>query len=165
VVDGSNKQAVAEMQLRHELSLTAADKREKADFIQLMNGELIQGKIKLSDQCKELKDEAGTLIWVVKDDQIVFPRKENPNCANHLTDAWLYAWRFCYPFMAEPMKPVVDLRKPDQYLEHTKKLMEEQLQRQIETQEADERGEDIFATSGMEDQAEVLSYYLNKRRK
>lgn len=165
IIDGSNKQAVAEMQLRHDLALTAADKREKADFIQLMNGELIQGKIKLSAQCKELKDEAASLIWVVKDDTIVFPRKENPNCANHLCDAWLYAWRFCFPFMAEPMKPIVDLRKPDQYLEHTKKLMDEQLQRQIDDQEAQERGEDIFNTSGMDDQAEVLSYYLNKRKK
>lgn len=165
IIDGSNKQAVAEMQLRHELALTAADKREKSDFIQLMNGELIQGKIKLSSDCKELKDEALSLIWVVKDDTIVFPRKENPNCENHLCDAWLYAWRFCYPFMAEPMKKLIDLRKPEHYLEHTQKLMEDNLQRQIDQQESDERGEDIFNTGGMDDEVEVLSYFLNKRRK
>jgi hypothetical protein len=164
IIDGSNKQAVEEMQRRHDLALTAADKREKADFIQLLNGDLIQGKIKLSPQCKELKEEALTLIWVVKDDQIIFPRKENPNCANHLCDAWLYAWRFCYPFMAEPAKPIIDLKNRQQYIDHTRKLMDEQLERQIEKQQAEERGEDIFNTDTL-DEPEVLSYFLNKRRK
>ena len=164
IIDGSNKQAVEEMQKRHELSLTSADKREKADFIQLMNGELIQGKIKLSPQCKELKDETLTLIWVVKDDTILFPRKENANCANHLCDAWLYAWRYCYPFMAEPMRREIDLRDPQQYLEHTQKLMNDRLEHQIEAEQAEERSEDIFNTDTLEE-PEVLSYYLNKRRK
>ena len=165
IIDGSNKQAVQEMQKRHELALTASDKKEKSDFIQIMNAELIQGKIKLSPDCKELKEEALKLIWVVKDDEIVLPRKENPNCSNHLCDAWLYAWRFCYPFMAEPIKPKINLKDPKQYLQHTQNLMEDQLQKQIENEQAQERGEDIFNLSGIDDEAEVLSYFLNKRRK
>ena len=33
-------------------------------------------------------------------------RDEHPNCPNHLTDATLYAWRFCYGYLSEaPVEP------------------------------------------------------------
>jgi hypothetical protein len=43
------------------------------------------------------------LIW---DDRSA-RREEHPNCLNHLTDATLYAWRYCYAYLSEiqPPKP------------------------------------------------------------
>lgn len=80
VIDGANKQAVMEMQKRHDIGLTTADKTGKVDFIQIMNAEFIQGKILLSPTCQELKDEYLNLIW----DDKSLKKQEHPNCPNHL---------------------------------------------------------------------------------
>lgn len=161
VIDGSNKQAVEEIQKRHGIALTAAEKIGKTDFIQIMNAEFIQGKIKLFPQCSELSDEYARLIWETDGDKIAFPRKENPNCQNHLTDAALYAWRFCYQFLATPLKVAPDLSQRDQYVNYTKQLMEERLEQQIQHEQAEEANNDIFNMQMGED---PLSYFLNKKR-
>lgn len=100
VIDNANKQAVEEMKRRHGLALHAADKTGKADFIELMNGDFISGYIKLLPDAKPLADEYAELIWDDKSEQ----RKEHANCDNHCTDAALYAWRHCYPYLAEARK-------------------------------------------------------------
>jgi len=44
--------------------LLAASKTGKSDFIEIMNGEFIQGRVKLdSSRCLQLADEYGGLIW------------------------------------------------------------------------------------------------------
>lgn len=97
IIDGANKQGVAEMCNRHGLDLTPADKRGKADFIDLMNAELIQGQIKLGAGTGDLVEEWEDLIW----DETVLPkREEHAGCANHLSDATLYAWRYTYAYLA-----------------------------------------------------------------
>lgn len=159
VIDGANKQAVMEMQKRHDIGLTTADKTGKVDFIQIMNAEMIQGKIKLSSECQELKDEYLNLIW----DEKSLKKQEHPNCANHLTDAALYAWRFCYQFLSKPAGISPNLRDKNQYIMHTQKLMEEHLQKQIEQQAEEEESNDMWNIAGLEAD-EVLSYHLNKRR-
>lgn len=160
IIDGSNKQAVMEMQKRHDLGLTAADKREKVDFIQIMNAEFIQGKIKLSQDMEALKEEYRKLIW---DDKSLV-KKEHASCANHLTDAALYAWRFCYQFLSKKPKDPPNLRDRNQYVKHTEALMNDALQKQIDNEEAIEKGNDIWNTAGLDDEKDVLSYYLNKKR-
>ena len=164
VIDGSNKQAVEEIQKRHGIALTAADKIGKSDFIQIMNAEFIQGKIKLSSSCSELSDEYAKLIWETDGDKIKFPRKENANCQNHLTDAALYAWRFCYQFLASPAKIPVKLSNREQYLKHTEDLMQERLEQQIRDQQNEVNNRDIFAMQGMDPNDNPLSYFLAKRK-
>lgn len=140
IIDGSAKQAVEEIQRRHGIALTAADKTGKSDFIEIMNAEFIQGHIKLNPiQSKELGEEYKSLVWELDGEKISLPRKENAACQNHLTDAVLYAWRYTYSFLAEAAKKKVNLKDKNEYLEHTQKLMEEQLQRQIEYEEAEEK--------------------------
>lgn len=160
VIDGANKQAVMEIQKRHGIALTPADKTGKIDFIQIMNAEMMDGKIKLSSQTQDLKDEYLRLIW----DEKSLIKKEHPNCDNHLTDAALYAWRFCYQFLSAPKLKSPNLRDPNEYIVHTQKLMEESLEKQIEIQQAQERNEDVFHLSEMDQEHDVLSYYLNKRK-
>ncbi len=165
VIDGSNKQAVQEIQNRHGIALTAADKTGKVDFIQIMNSELIQGKVKLHQlHGKELIEEYQGLIWQTIGDKIVVPRKEHPNCANHLCDAALYAWRFCYTYMATLEKPAVNLKDKNQYLSHTQKLMEDALERQIQQQKWQEHEKDQWNLSAMDSDAQRFSYFINKRK-
>lgn len=165
VIDGSNKQAVEEMQRRHGIALTAAEKTGKADFIQLMNAEFIQQKIKLSlKAAQDLGQEYSKLIWVVDGDKILQPRKENPNCSNHLTDAALYAWRFCYQFLSQPAKKPVDPRDRTQWLIHTEKMLQDRLELDIQNQQSAEGSADVWNTSGLESDLDVLKYHLNKKR-
>lgn len=159
VIDGANKQAVMEIQKRHDVGLTTADKTGKVDFIQIMNAEMIQAKIKLSKDCQGLKDEYLNLIWNDKS----LKKEEHPNCANHLCDAALYAWRFCYQFLSAQPKPKPNLRDRAQYVAHTQKLIEEAIDKQAHHAELQERNEDMWALEGA-DEAETVSYFINKRR-
>jgi len=102
VIDGANKQAVEEIQHRHHIALEPADKTGKSDFIEIMNAELIQSKIKIKDSLTILTQEMMGLVWQTEGDKIKLPRKEHPNLPNHLCDALLYAWRFCYQWLSEP---------------------------------------------------------------
>ena len=101
VVDNANKQAVEEMKRRHDLPLHAADKTGKADFIELMNAELIMGHIVVSPDCAPLVDEWTGLIW----DDKAATRTEHAACANHCADSALYAWRYCYGYVAQTLVP------------------------------------------------------------
>lgn len=102
VIDGANKQAVEEIQKRHQIPLVPADKRGKEDFIEIMNSELIQAKIKVhTDTGRPLIEEWQNLVWKMKNEKPVLPKVENPSCDNHLADAALYAWRFCYQYLSE----------------------------------------------------------------
>lgn len=109
IIDGANKQGVEEMQRRHGVPLTPADKQDKVTFIELLNAELIQAKIKINNKCTNLIQELGGLVWKTTGDIIDLPRKEHPSLPNHLCDALLYAWRYCYSYMAEPIvkRPVI----------------------------------------------------------
>lgn len=111
VIDGANKQAVEEIQKRHAIPLITADKIGKADFIEIMNAEFIQGHIKLQKQsCQKLIEEYQNLVWKEKG----LKREENPACDNHLADAALYAWRFCYQYLSQPApKPLPKWGTPE----------------------------------------------------
>ena len=102
VIDNANKQAVEELRRRHDLALTPADKTGKSDFIEIMNGEFIQGHIKLGPQARELAEQYGTLVWNERSEK----REEHPGCRNDLADAATYAWRRCYQYLSEaPVRP------------------------------------------------------------
>lgn len=105
VVDGSNKMAVEEMNTRHGSNLIPADKTGKNDFINLMNAEFIQKRIKLTPNAQELGTEYESLVWQTDNGKIKEPRKEHPGIANHLTDAALYMWRHTYQYLHS--KPVL----------------------------------------------------------
>jgi PBSX family phage terminase large subunit len=102
IVDGANKQGVEEMQRRHGVALTPSEKQDKVTFIELLNAELIQARIKINQNCRNLINELMGLVWKTTGDVIDLPKKEHPALPNHLCDALLYAWRYCYSYMAEP---------------------------------------------------------------
>lgn len=91
IVDGANKQGVAEMNNRHDLGLTlvAAEKQDKATFLRLMGDDYKEGKIlHVGEGCTALEKEQSQLMWL-KDS----PDKEDPRCQNHCNDGALYIWR------------------------------------------------------------------------
>jgi hypothetical protein len=100
VVDGANKQALAEMENRHSVSLRVSDRAGKQDFIEIMNAELTMGKIKLGPGLEPLYEEWANLIWDDRKGQ----RMENAACDNHLSDACLYMWRYCYSYLNTEIK-------------------------------------------------------------
>ncbi len=154
IIDNSNKQAVEEMRRRHDLALQPADKTGKSDFIEIMNGEFIQGRIKLNPQtCSALADEYALLVW----DERSAKREEHPNCANHLTDATLYAWRYCYAYLSEaPVEPP----KPGtaEWYAEEERQMEEDARQQYLDQEAARQEAVEWGYGWDEERPEPISY-------
>lgn len=166
VIDGANKQAVEEIQRRHGIALAAADKRGKADFIQIMNAEFVQELVKVKpSENADLIAEWEKLVWRTEGDKIVIPREEHPGLPNHNADAFLYAWRYCYQFLSKAPPKKIDLHDRAQWIAHTQKLHEDQLERQITRQKAEENEEDFWAIASMDAEADPIQHYLNKRRK
>ena len=102
IVDNAAKQAVEEIKQRFTLPLVAADKAGKADFIEIMNNDFVAGNILVSDACSDLTVEYENLIW----DDNSAKKQEHPNCDNHLADATLYAYRYCYQYIKGVAKVV-----------------------------------------------------------
>lgn len=126
VIDGSNKQAVEEMRIRHDLCLLAADKTGKSDFIELMNSDFLKGDIKLLlPHTEQLAEEYGSLIWDDKE-RADKKRVEHPSCDNHRADAALYAWRFCLQYFNELVKPpdLTEIQRIDLWEENEAKSLE-----------------------------------------
>lgn len=116
VVDGANKQAVAELNNRHSLNLVAADKTGKADFIKLMNDDFLMGNIRLLPSAECLAEEYEKLIWLQDSERrIVEPRVEHPGLHNDTCDGALYLWRFCYQFLFKPREPFKDMSKVENW--------------------------------------------------
>lgn len=109
VVDGANKQAVAELNNRHGTNLVPADKTGKVDFITLMNDDFIQGKILCLPGTEELQAEYEKLIWLTDaNGKVREPKKENPVIHQDLADSALYLWRYCYQYLFTQPLPFKD---------------------------------------------------------
>lgn len=102
IIDGANKQGVESMRIRSAIPFEYADKQGKVDFIEMLNGDFIEAKIKINSRCEALIDELRGLVWLTDGDKIVVPKKENPSLSNHLCDAFLYAWRNGYHYHSSP---------------------------------------------------------------
>lgn len=102
---GLGKMVVETLNRRHGLNIQAAEKREKNDFIELLNTDYHSGRARLLKDSDLSKENQG-LQWDVGDSsKAQLARtgrlKEHPSCPNHLCDAWLYLWRFSYHYWSE----------------------------------------------------------------
>lgn len=127
VVDGANKQAVAELNNRHGLNLICADKTGKVDFITLMNDDFTQRNIQLLPGTEELQDEYKRLIWITDaNGKVKEPKKENPLIHQDLADSALYLWRYCYQYLYKKKPEFVDQSKQESWEPaHIAKLIEQ----------------------------------------
>jgi hypothetical protein len=105
-VGGQGKAFEAEWRARYDLPIEAAEKTNRLGFINLMNGDLERGAVRIvrgpGTQC--LIDELLTLIW---DDEL--HTRTRHGAEDHATDAMLYGWRGCYHYASRERKPEVGL--------------------------------------------------------
>lgn len=107
IIDGANKQGVESMRARSAIPFEYADKLDKVTFIEMLNSDLIQSRIKISKLCPELANEMMGLVWKTDADRIIIPKKEHPSLPNHLCDAMLYAWRCGFHYHATTPTKVI----------------------------------------------------------
>jgi len=91
------KKIAAELSIRHELTLVAAEKERKAEFIEILNDDMRNSRVKIRAKSK-LAEEMQMLCW----DQDYFDESkfvENPDFDNHLCDAFLYSFRWAYHYI------------------------------------------------------------------
>lgn len=67
------------------------------------------------------------------------------------------------PMLSDPEK-INHKRGTTEWANHQAKLLEASIDKQIEHQQAQERGEDIWNTSGLDTEEDVLKYYMHKRK-
>lgn len=133
-IDGANKQGVESMRVRSNIPFEYADKKDKVTFIELCNADLVQAKIRIHDTPvnRPLWEEMASLVWVTEGDRIKLPKKEHPNLANHLCDAFLYAWRngYHYHWAAAEKRPVIG--SPAWYEKQSEEIWERERDRLME---------------------------------
>lgn len=129
IIDGANKQGVESMRQRSAIPFVYADKQGKVDFIEIMNSDFIQGKIKLPRGDKELQEELMGLVWKTDGDKIRLPKTEHGGCPNHRCDAFLYAWRKGYHYNATDAKKIIPQGSKEWYQEQSEGIWERERER------------------------------------
>jgi hypothetical protein len=135
IIDGANKQGVETMTMRSDILFEYADKLGKVDHIEILNGDLIQGKIKIHRDCHELVDEMMSLVWKTQGDKIVYPKKEHPSLPNHRCDALLYGWFNGYHFLSTPAKKAL-IPGTVEYIKEQEDLHKQAIMEKIKREEA-----------------------------
>ncbi len=137
VIDGANKQGVESMKVRSSIPFEYADKQDKATFIELMNSDLIQGKIKVLDipENRPLWAEWQSLVWTTEGGKIKFPKKEHPALPNHRADAALYAWRNGYHYSSTPAKKKVIVGSKAWYEQQAEDIWEKEKEKLQQAEE------------------------------
>lgn len=107
VVDGANKQGVETLNKRFHFQLKSAEKLGKLTNIEIINSDFQLGMIKgLRNNNEELINELQTLSWD-KNKRLKGIWTEDSKCENHLTDAMLYAYKYCKHYHYTP--PVIEI--------------------------------------------------------
>lgn len=99
---GFGKGYVEEMKASFQIPVFAAEKADKVGFIELMNGDLVSGAMKIVRHSNQnLWDEMTLLQWQMdKMDRGKFV-EDRKRFHNHICDAVLYAWKECQHHMPE----------------------------------------------------------------
>lgn len=90
------KKVQEELNFRYSFDLQAAEKDRKFEFIEFLNDALLKGHIKI----KSGSELAYEMKLLTKDEE-KFSKgilAEDKRYENHLCDAFLYCWRFCWNF-------------------------------------------------------------------
>lgn len=82
--------------------IEAAEKTDKDDFIDLFNGDLIDGRGFIREGSR-LESEMKALVWDTRKQK----RVEDKRAPNHVCDATLYAWRHAYHRFHRPAPKII----------------------------------------------------------
>lgn len=126
---GLGKSITEEMIQRYGLPIEPAKKTDKLTHISLLNGDLIDGHLKIHNDLKLLKSQMQTLP---RDEQ----GKEDPRFPNDLCDSVLYAYRAAKAYSWEPAVPKAKTQE-EKYAAEAKRI-EDSLIRKLEKEQSQE---------------------------
>ena len=135
VIDGANKQGVESMRQRSQIPFVYADKAGKVDHIEILNGDLIQGKIKILPECQNLIEEMQCLVWRTEGGKLIFPKKEHPSLPNHLCDGFLYSFFYCYQYHSAPEEKKIPVFSKEWYQKQSENIWEREMEKFQQEQE------------------------------
>ena len=131
---GLGKMVLETLVLEHGIPIEKADKHEKFDFIELMNSDFYDGRIKVIDG-SDLSRQLDTVQLDLSDgSKKDLARKGKLRILlgqdDHLTDAALYTWRYCYHHFFQNAESTPDFNTPEGYQLWRKQQMENYMSRQ-----------------------------------
>ncbi len=138
---GGGKQITATFNRRYGINIIPAEKRDKFDYIELLNADYRSGRIRLN-KAFDLCLEKQMLTWDLGDKGKQFlahagKLREHPALPNHLCDAWLYLWRYSYHFFAQRAEPGPDKGSREWLQAETLRAMETAVKRRAEQASGD----------------------------
>jgi hypothetical protein len=119
---GLGKAICKEFQERYHIPLKPAEKAQKRAYINLCNGDLISGQVKIKDKTP-LANEMCVLQWDAER-----PEKEDERTPNDLCDSFLYAWREAKHFLGEERAPLPKAGTPEHWNRVAKELEEKDIE-------------------------------------
>lgn len=130
---GGSKMVIEMLNQRYGLAIQPANKREKQDHIEIMNGDFLADRIKIISG-SDLDHELCGLQWdLSSDSKVILSRtgrlREDPSCPNHLCDALLYIWRFSYHYYATAREVGPEPGTPDWWRHEEARLMQRAIDR------------------------------------
>lgn len=158
---GANGKKIAlEISKRTGVPIHAAEKARKIEHITWINDAFRTNSFyarrdsRFAQDCSVVEwdyDKSTSDKLVIKDD----PHSD-------ICDAVLYAFVEALHWLSEPAPKKINIK--EQWVQHTQRLNEEAIENTIRKQTEEEAEMDSYATSGLEE-GEVLSHYLNKRKR
>ena len=126
-VGGIGKGYVEEAKARFGINIKEAEKSKKRAYIELLNGDLATDTVLINEAANtELIEEMTVLQWDEKK-----LRPDDTRYDDHLCDALLYGWRYCYQYLYTPEEAKVEFGSP-QYWSQVEDKMEEDQERLLE---------------------------------
>jgi hypothetical protein len=160
---GLGKKIALELQKRRELPIVAAEKSRKIEFLALLD-DALRTKQFFARSTSRFAQDSYIVEW---DHDKTTPEKKVIKDDPHsdIIDAVLYGYREALHWLSVPEKVKADPRSRDQWIKHTENLMNEQLEREIQAQKAEENSDDFFQqTMAQINDENPLRHFLNKRR-
>jgi len=128
IADGNGIGAayIAQLNKMYELPIQLAEKKDKVAFVELMNDDFRQGRLKINESCTDLLKEINIYSWADIELKIL------PEIADdHCLDALLYLWRHALHWKSKP-KPKVPVVGEPEYEDY---LVEQEIERTMEWNE------------------------------
>ena len=124
-IGGLGKGYAEELRRRFHIPVEAAEKQNKRGYVDLLNGDLATGKLKLLESANQgLIKEWRELPWNAE------RTREDQACANDLSDSALYGWRASTAYLQQPLDNAT--KTPDEAIRAQTKAYWEQVEAQAE---------------------------------
>lgn len=158
---GLGKKIAEELRKRYTLPIVAAEKTRKIEYVELLNDALRTGLFKARRDSRFAEDSY-RVEW--DHDKTTPDRKAiKPDPHSDIADAVLYGFREALHWLEEPARKMVTITTREAWIEHTTKLMEESLQREIDLQDEAKR-ERIAYDEMFGEEGDVIRNIINQRR-